>query len=457
MFRPVGERTPLNSDRRNAKRRMVKRQSTVAMNVGWLTDFWEKVRVDPIEPLPHAARTAAQARSKQLKIDVIMLLTVITLLIFGILMLYSASYDYSFNLYDDPTRIFSRQLLWLALGSTLALTLAFFDYHRWRALAVPAMGTTVLLLLAVLLVNETRNGAVRTLLEGSVQPSELAKLVTIIYLSVWLYSKRDQLGDISFGLIPLAAILGLLGGLIAVQPDLSAVVTIFALGGLLFFLSGGEARQMLVLFVVALLVGLVVVQISATGSERIRFYMAGLRDPIQGSYHVRRALEAFVKGGWFGLGIGNSDTKLTGLPVPPTDSIFAVVGEETGVLGATALVALYVVFLWRGLAIARRAPDILGSLMAAGLTLWISMEAFINMAVMVNLAPFAGNALPFISAGGSNLIVTLAAVGILMNISRLSVQRKEANEKVFDAVVDLRRRDRRRRVPGSGGSAGAAK
>ena len=457
MFRPVGERTPLNSDRRNAKRRMVKRQSTVAMNVGWLTDFWEKVRVDPIEPLPRASRSAAQARSKQLKIDVIMLLTVITLLIFGILMLYSASYDYSFNLYDDPTRIFSRQLLWLALGSTLALTLAFFDYHRWRALAVPAMGTTVLLLLAVLLVNETRNGAVRTLLEGSVQPSELAKLVTIIYLAVWLYSKRDQLGDISFGLIPLAAILGLLGGLIAVQPDLSAVVTIFALGGLLFFLSGGEARQMLVLFVVALLVGLVVVQISATGSERIRFYMAGLRDPIQGSYHVRRALEAFVKGGWFGLGIGNSDTKLTGLPVPPTDSIFAVVGEETGVFGATVLVALYVVFLWRGLSIARRAPDILGSLMAAGLTLWISMEAFINMAVMVNLAPFAGNALPFISAGGSNLIVTLAAVGILMNISRLSVQRKEANEKVFDAVVDLRRRDRRRRVPGSGGSAGAAK
>ena len=185
--------------------------------------------------------------------------------------------------------------------------------------------------------------------------------------------------------------------------------------------------------------------------------MAGLRDPIQGSYHVRRALEAFVKGGWFGLGIGNSDTKLTGLPVPPTDSIFAVVGEETGVFGATVLVALYVVFLWRGLAIARRAPDILGSLMAAGLTLWISMEAFINMAVMVNLAPFAGNALPFISAGGSNLIVSLAAVGILMNISRLSLQRKEANEKVFDAVVDLRRRDRRRRVPGSGGSAGAAK
>jgi cell division protein FtsW len=140
-------------------------------------------------------------------------------------------------------------------------------------------------------------------------------------------------------------------------------------------------------------------------------------------------------------------TKLTGLPVPPTDSIFAVVGEETGLLGSGLLVTLYVALLWRGLLIARRAPDDLGALLAAGLTLWITLEAFVNMAVMVNLVPFAGNALPFMSAGGSNLVVTLAAIGILLNISRQSERTNEENGRLFSAVVDLRRRDGRRRVP----------
>jgi cell division protein FtsW len=154
-----------------------------------------------------------------------------------------------------------------------------------------------------------------------------------------------------------------------------------------------------------------------------------------------------VNGGWFGVGIGNARTKLTGLPVPPTDSIFAVVGEETGVIGAAALVGLYVTILWRGLGIARRAPDQLGTLLAAGLSLWLAMEAFVNMAVMLNLLPFAGNALPFISAGGSNLVVSFVAIGILMNISRLSDRVKQEEGRSFVAVVDLRRRNRRRSVP----------
>ncbi len=221
----------------------------------------------------------------------------------------------------------------------------------------------------MLVVNEVLNGAARTLFDGSVQPSELAKIVIVIYLSVWLYSKRAQLQQISFGLVPLAVILGMLGGLILIQPDLSATVTIIILGGLMFFLAGGDLRQIFILMIVTLIVGLVVVQVSPTGSERIADYLAGLKDPTESSYHVRRAYEAFVKGGWLGVGLGRAETKLTGLPVPPTDSIFAVVGEETGVFGAVALVGLYLVFLWRGLTISRRAPDQMGALLAAGLTL----------------------------------------------------------------------------------------
>ncbi len=403
------------------------------------------------------SKSASQRKSINLGIDVPLLLMVITLLIFGLLMVYSASYDYSLNWYNDPGRIFYRQVLWMVLGIAGAALLTFLDYHIWRRWALWLMGLTAAGLAGVLVINEIRNGAVRTLAGGSIQPSELAKLVIILYLAVWLFSKREQLGDITFGIIPLAAILGLLGGLIYLQPDLSAVVTIFFLGGTMFFLAGGELRQIIFMVVLALVVGWVVVQLNSTGSERVADYLAGVKDPAQASYHVRRSLEAFVKGGWLGVGIGKADTKLTGLPVPPTDSIFAVVGEETGVLGAAALVGLYGLLLWRGLKIAQQAPDALGSLMAAGLSIWLAMEAFVNMAVMVNLLPFAGNALPFVSAGGSNLVVSLAAVGILLNISRKSAQHTEETERSFSAVIDLRRRDRGRRVSRPRRSASAEK
>lgn len=391
-------------------------------------------------------RPATRRRSVRLKLDIPLLVASVSLLVFGILMVYSASWDYSYQQYGDASLMFRRQLMWLGLGLVVAVMLTIVDYHVWQKLAVPAMGVTLFLLIAVLLVNEVRNNAVRTLIGGSVQPSELAKIVMVLYLSVWLYARRDQLKDVSLGLFPLAVILGVLGGLIIVQPDLSAVVTIFILGGTLFFLAGADLRQIFLLVVVALLVGAVVVQLNPTGNERISAYVPGLRDPLSAHYHVRRALEAFSNGGWLGVGIGKSETKLTGLPVPPTDSIYAVVGEETGVLGASVILVLYTVILWRGLLIARRAPDGLGTLMASGLTLWIVWEAYINMAVMVNLLPFAGNALPLISAGGSNLLVTLASIGILMNISRLSIQTQEEDGKFFNAVVDLRRRYGRRRV-----------
>lgn len=385
-------------------------------------------------------------RALQLRIDVPLLLVTAMLVVFGILMVYSASWDYSFIIYDSPTYILLRQMLWLFLGLGIAVALTFIDYHLWRKLAVPVMALTIVALIVVLFISDVRHGAVRTLVGGSIQPSELAKLITIIYLAVWLFSKRENLGDITIGLIPLAGILGILGGLIFVQPDLSAVITIFFLGGTLFFLAGGDLRQIAILILVALLVGWLVVLVNKTGAERVSSYVIGLKDPTQASYHVRRSLEAFVHGGWFGVGIGKAQTKLIGLPVPPTDSIFAVVGEETGVVGATSLVILYAVLLWRGLIIARRAPDGLGTLLAAGLSLWLAVEAFVNMAVMLNLLPFAGNALPFISAGGSNLVVSLAAIGLLMNIARLSVENQAEDGRLYGALVNLRGRNRRRRV-----------
>lgn len=397
-------------------------------------------------------------RSIRLGIDVPLVLIVCTLSVFGIVMVYSASWDYSMTvLLQSPNYMFTRQLMFMALGIGVASILTFFDYHRYKKLAIFAMAGTILLLLIVLVVNEVINNAARTIFEGSGQPSEVAKLVVVIYLSVWLSARRDQLSDVSFGLIPLGFILGILGGLIFAQPDLSAATTIFLLGGLLFFLAGGDLRQIAFLLILGLIVGFIVFRFHPTGSQRVADYLVSIRDLTQAPMHLSRSLEALVKGGWFGVGIGRADTKLTGLPVPPTDSIFAVVGEETGLVGTTTVVILYIVLMWRGLKIAQRAPDGLGRLLAAGLSLWLATEAFINMAVIVGLVPFAGNALPFISAGGSSLLVSMAAVGILLNISRVSTRMQETEEKTFDSVVDMRWRDRRWGVSRAGRPSSASR
>lgn len=386
-------------------------------------------------------------------VDLPLVLIMMAILTFGLVMVFSASWDFSLAVYDDPLRMFIRQILWLALGLFLAYVCSRIDYHTWRKIVLPVMMVTIGMLVVVLAVSESRFGAIRTILGGSIQPSELAKVVTIIYLAVWMHSKREQLHDLQWGLIPLAVILGFIGGLIYLQPDLSATATIFLLGGLLFFLGGGDLKQMVMLLVIALIVGLLVVQVSNTGRARVDAYVDGIKDPTQASYHVRRSFEAVVKGGLFGVGIGRATTKMTGLPVPPTDSIFAVIAEELGMLGALGTVILYILIIWRGLRIASKAPDMLGSLLAAGLTFWIASEATINMLVMVGLMPFAGNALPFISAGGSNLTASMVAIGILLNVSRQVEPGDEAGEwRNFGATLDLRGRNGRRGVSRTGRS-----
>jgi cell division protein FtsW len=374
--------------------------------------------------------------------------TVIALVIFGLVMMFSSSWDYSLLEYGSPMYMFEHQVMWLGVGLTAAFLLSLFDYHHWRKFIIPAMGLTILLLGAVLFMNEILLGAKRSLYQGSYQPSELSKVVTILYLSVWLYAKRELLHDITLGLFPLGVILGVIGGLIYLQPDLSAAATILIIGGLLFFLAGGDLKQICVLLVIAIAAGWLVVQISPTGHERVVEFVAGLKDPTQASYHVQRSFSAIVNGGWFGVGIGRAQSKLTGLPVPPTDSIFAVIVEELGAFGALFLICLYATVIWRGLVIARRAPDMLGTLLATGLVVWIGLEASINMTVMVGLLPFAGNALPFVSAGGSNLVSSLAAIGILLNISRQRGEISNEEEwRSYSAAVNLRGWNRRRRVP----------
>jgi cell division protein FtsW len=407
---------------------------------------------------PKSRQSKTRQQPLRLGVDVPFVLVTITLVVLGLIMVYSASYGISFYVSEDqsPNFMFIRQLIWLGVGLVLMGVAVYLNYQKWQKLAVLGMFVTVIALVGVLLFGDPGGEPSRNFFGGSYQPSELAKLMIVIYLSVWMYAKRNDLSDIHFGLIPLAAILGLVGGLIFSQPDISAAATVFILGGIMFFIAGGDWWQILLLVLVALLFGYFVIQINPTGSERMTSFIQGLRDPLASSDHVQRALSAFANGGWFGVGLGQGTIKLTILPVPHTDSIFAVVGEEFGVLGCAVVVVLFGIFLWRGLVIAHRAPDGLGTMLAGGITIWIALEAYLNMLAVTGLMPFAGNVLPFFSIGGSSLVFSLVGVGILLNISRLSEKVKlEQERRTFDALIDLRGRNGRRRVSRAGRSRSA--
>ncbi|MFH2039805.1 MAG: putative peptidoglycan glycosyltransferase FtsW [Chloroflexota bacterium] len=381
-------------------------------------------------------------------IDLVLFSAMFPLAGFGLLMVYSASTDYSVVVMNQlPNYLFIRQVIWFVLGSFIAALLAMMDYHHFQKFAVPLILISIGSLIAVLVGGEELNGAVRTFFGGSIQPSEFAKIATIIYLSVWLYRKKDSLHVFSLGLIPLSVIMGVISGLILLQPDLSATFTIIIMGSLLFFLADGDLKQILVIGLIAAVCGSIVLKVSTTGQDRILPYLDFLRDPTQAIPQLRQSLGAIVNGKFFGVGLGKSNAKFTGLSLPHSDSIFSVLVEETGLLGAICLIGLYGVILWRGLRISKNAPDLLGSLLAAGLTFWIIIEAAINMGAMVGIFPFAGVALPFISHGGSSLVTVLAGIGIILNISRQSGQTAQDSERrSYSASVDLRRRDGRRRV-----------
>ena len=411
----------------------------------------EQAAVNPrVKPLT----SATTPRPLRLGIDVPMLLAVAALLGFGLLMVYSASWQPSMLREENPAYYFINQIKWAILGAIAGAVVMYIDYRRWKKLVVLMMICMIALLLAVLIFGESRYGSKRTLFNGSIQPSELAKLAIIIYLPFWLYSKQDVLNNIHFGLIPMTFILGSTAGLIFLQPDLSATLTILMLGGLLFFLAGVDLRQIMLIMLGVLAIGAIFVAVSNTGQARITQYIAGLRDPVSASYHIKRSIESIVNGGLFGVGIGRGSSKY-GLPVSHTDSIFAVIAEETGLFGAGLVILLNIIIMWRGLVIASRAKDLLGKLLAAGLTLWISVEATLNMGVMVNLFPFAGNALPLVSAGGSSMTMTMIAIGLIMSVARTSAREDFKKEgKTYGAVVNLRRGNRRGRVSSSHRSRG---
>jgi cell division protein FtsW len=372
-----------------------------------------------------------------------LLVIVGVMLSFGMVMVYSASWDVSWRLFENHTVLFGRQIGNLLIGLAAMVVAAFFPMSWLKKYALHLIAGTALILLTVLMLNlggEYR----RSFLEGRIQPSEMAKLALVIYLAVWMESKEEKLADMGYGFMPLVFIVGIFGGLIILQPDLSAGLTIGLVALGMFYLAGAKILQTLMLILGGGGMAFLVVRFYSTGAERFDQFTQGLVDIEQASYHVQQSLQAFYSGGFFGRGLGASHQKFGFLPAPHTDSIFAIVGEELGLVGALFVLSLFCVFFWRGFRVALSTEDRFGLLLAGGVTFWIGIEALINMAVLLGLLPFAGNALPFFSYGGSSLVTSLAGVGLLLNISRRIPV--EIGLRGTVETLGIGRRDRRRGV-----------
>jgi cell division protein FtsW len=363
-------------------------------------------------------KSSAIHPSLKFQFDYWLLLTVAGLLVIGMLMVYSTTFYYGLYFHENANYFIGRQLTALLLGLAAMVLIMQLDYHTLRRISVPFLGLTLLGLVVILFSGDLIFGARRGLIDGSYQPSEVAKLATILYIAHWLSSKGDRIKILTYGLLPFSVITGVVCALIVRQPDLSTAVLIAAVSFTLFFVAGADWRQ----FTLAGLLGggvfYVLINTLPHAAARVDAYTVALRDPFQAGWHVQQALIALGRGGLFGVGLGESVQKFGPLPLAHTDGVFAIVAEELGLIGSLFVVFLLVMLIWRGLRIARLARDSYGFLLAMGITCWLGYQALINIAVITAVIPFTGIPLPFLSYGGSSLLFSLIGVGILLNISR---------------------------------------
>lgn len=403
-----------------------------------------------------------RTRSTRFRFDYVLVLAVAALLIIGLMMVYSATFDWSYQEHQNSFRIASRQFLWVGVGLVAMTVVAVVPYYWWQRAAVPIMAITLLSLVLVLIIGEEVFGAKRSFTEGSVQPGELAKLTMIIYIATWLTSKGDQIRDVTYGLIPFAVLIGAVAGLIVAQPDVSTSILIVLTALAMFFFAGADIFQLAMGGAVSVITFLLLITQFPHARRRLIEWLAVWGDPTRVSYHIQQALIALGSGGPLGLGLGQGKQKLGYLPAPHTDSIFAVLGEELGFVGCIVVIGLYVLLAYRGFKIAREAPDAFAALVACGVTCCLVFQALVNVAVVTGLAPFTGVALPFISSGGSSMGVSLTGVGLLLSISRgkrVGKRREWTAKGSFQhAALDRRRGNRRARVsrsvrgPGANGT-----
>jgi cell division protein FtsW len=351
-----------------------------------------------------------------------LLIITIVLALVGLVMVFSASAVVAGNRFHDPGYFLKRQLAWLAFGFLLLHLASHIDYVWWKRLSIPLLGLTVVLLVMVLIpsLGVSAKGARRWLRLGpiSVQPAEIAKLVAVMYLAAYLAKKEDRLTGFLSGLAPALLIVGVLGGLVLLEPDLGTVVVMGSVAIGLLFLGGARLSHLLSLGLCAVPVVLVLVLSSSYRRQRLMTFLAPWKDASDAGFQITQSFLAFGSGGLFGVGLGEGKQKLFFLPEAHTDFVLALVGEELGLVGTAVIILLFALFAIRGFQVAARARMPFGRYLGMGITLLIGVQALINACVVTGLLPTKGLTLPFVSYGGSSLVTCMFGVGILLNISR---------------------------------------
>ncbi|NWG19183.1 MAG: putative lipid II flippase FtsW [Chloroflexi bacterium] len=359
----------------------------------------------------------------QRKPDYPLLTTMGVLVPLGLVMVYSASFMSAYATHHDQLYYTWRQLVAALLGIGGMLAAQRIDYRIWRRFSVHLMAGTLFLLTLTLILPESMteaNGARSWIRIGSfsMQPSEIAKLTMVIYIADWLSRRGEKLTNVTYGLAPFALMLGVVCGLVMLGHDLGTTVVLVIIGGIVYFVAGANMLHILGASALAGGAFWALINVAAYRQERIAAWIDPFAHYQGAGYQPVHALYALGSGGLFGVGIGQARQKFFWLPEAHTDAIFAIIGEEFGLLGTLLVVTCFLVIAYRGMRIAGRAPDPFAALLATGITAWLVFQALINIAVVTTLIPFTGLTLPFLSYGGTSLAMSMVAVGILLNISR---------------------------------------
>ncbi len=349
--------------------------------------------------------------------------TIFVLVVFGLIVLSSASVVISQENFGENYYFLKHQILYgLLIGLAAFFVFQKIDYHFWQKLALPLLILSIILLALTFLpgIGYGHGEAKRWISLGSIsfQPFEFTKLAFIFYLSALLSRKGEVKKVLKDSIIPFAVTFILIAILVLLQPNMSAFILISAIAGLIYFLAGLNLTYLGLAGALALLSFFVLIKITPYRMRRLTVFLHPEIDPQGIGYQMNQALLAIGSGGLFGLGLGHSIQKWKYLPEVIGDSIFAIIAEELGLLGAGFLVGLFIFLFWRGLKIAKNSPDRFGYLLAGGIAGWLFIQAFINIMAICGMIPLTGMPLPFISYGGSALAIALAATGIIVNISK---------------------------------------
>lgn len=346
---------------------------------------------------------------------------ILVLVFLGLIAVADASAPQALAQFNDKFYFFKQQIMWAGVGLVIMFMVSLINYKFWEKLATPLFFLSVSLLVAVLIpgLSYSALGARRwiSLPFFNFQPAEVIKLALAVYFAKLAASAKSSISYF----LPLAVILGL----IMLQPDLGSALSISVIGLSQIFVSGVSLIHFLSAGVVGVIATATLIITSPYRMDRLLTFLEVTGDPLGRGYHIRQILLALGSGGIFGVGIGASRQKYLFLPEASTDSIFAIIAEELGLIGAVAIIGLFAYFLFRGFKIAKNAPDVFSQVLAVGLTAWIGGQAFLNIASMVSLVPLTGIPLPFFSYGGSSLVMILTACGILLSISRYATKEKK--------------------------------